>query len=472
MKQILYKTGLFLILLFISIVNYAQSVVISGTAENYKKEVINLYVYEDFISFNEKLIASSTIDNTGNFKITANIPATHKAFLRIDNIAAYFYIENGKTYQVNFPGLEQGKEIAGNINFVKLEFTNKDSKELNSLIAVFNKKYDDFIEENYSLIIRKAARTKINEFILKTKKEYNNVSDPFLKNYINYSIASLEQLSFTSKNKLYKQYLHNKPVLHDNPEYFHFISEFYLNHLHTLSLSKNGAEISNLINNSKDYPGLIKVLQKDTLLQHSELSELVLILGLKEIYNNEDFNKKSINYILKSISEKSAFSGNQKVANQVLYSLTRFDAGKTAPDFELFDQNGNKVSLKQFRGNYVYLSFMANWCNSCLQEQRLMATLNNKYGKDIVFISISTDKKQSDFVNYIKKNNYPWTFLHYGAYKKVLEDYQARALPTYFFISPEGLFIEAPAQSPIGNIEKSFHDATVVPVKKHKMGEK
>ncbi|HET6243990.1 MAG: TlpA family protein disulfide reductase [Bacteroidetes bacterium] len=471
MKQIFYNFCLFLISTLFPLIGTAAYVVVNGTAESYKNEKIGLYIYEDYFSFNVKLLATSTIDNSGNFKLPSDIPFTCKAFLRIDNVAGHFYIEPGKTYTVNFPAVEKGKEIAGNINHVGINIINQDNKELNALIGIFNEKYDKFIEDNYPLIIRKAAKPNIDEFILKLRKDYINVKNPFLNNYINYSIASLEQLSFASKTKLYKQYLHDKPVLHENPEYVHFLSEFYINYLHTLSLNKKGTEIANLINTRKDYPGLINILKKDSLLQHPELRELVLIKGLQEIYNKDDFDKKSINYLLKVISEKSEFALNRKTATQILYSLTRFDAGKTAPDFELADINGNKISLMQFRGKYVYLGFWATWCTSCVQELRLMSALHEKYGKDIVFISVSSDKNKTDFLNFAKKYNYPWISLHYSNSQKIIDDYNARALPAYFLISPEGQFIEAPAPSP-ENIEKSLHQATFIPTKKHKVGEK
>jgi len=40
----------------------------------------------------------------------------------------------------------------------------------------------------------------------------------------------------------------------------------------------------------------------------------------------------------------------------------QFAAGTTAPDFTLYDLNGNTVNLEQFKGKVVYLNFWASWC--------------------------------------------------------------------------------------------------------------
>ena len=474
MNQISYNLFLFFLFTLFAFRVSSESVVINGTAEKYKNSEISLFIQRDYFSAKEDLLFTSMIDSNGIFMLKTNIASTKKAFLKIDNIASTLYLEPGKSYQVNFPGVENGEEIAGNINYVKLKILNQDSKELNFQINAFNDVYDKFIEDHYSLIIRKMAKDKINEFVVKTAKDYSNIQDAFLKNYIDYSIASLEQLAFSSKNKLYKQYLHSKPVLHNNPEYALFFREFYLNYLLSLSESTKGSAIQGLINTQKDYTGLMSELKRDSLLQDEELRELVLILGLQEIYENKEFNKKSINYLLKVISEKSEFSENRNTARNILYLLTQFDPGQKAPAFALIDSDGNNVSLEQFKGKYVYLNFWASWCNSCVQEFPIMSDLYNKYSKDIIFISVSSDKKWADFINFTKNNNYSWKFLHYGGSKKIMDDYEARALPAYFLISPEGYFIEAPAASPSEGIEEKFQEVIGTPktYKKKKVGEK
>jgi peroxiredoxin len=461
-------TFLFLICGFLS---FSQTIVISGTAEALKGNEIGLFIYEDYISLKEKLIAETKIDQSGKFSLSANISGTSKVFLRSDNVASNFYVEPGKSYSVVIPPVAPGKEILGNINYVPLKINNQSAGDINSLIAGFNNKFDNFVQENYNQIIRKSAKKQIEEFKAKMRKDYAAVKDPFFKDFLNYSLATLEQLAQYPKNKLYKQYLHSAPINHRNPEYMAFFNDFYENYFLLIAQSNKGAEIPEAINKYRNYQKLLTILSQDSLLQNPEIRELILIKGLKENYHNEDFDKTSIQAVLKYIITSSEFENNRKIAANVINKLSRFEEGATAPEFKLSDISGKTVSLSDFKGKYIFINFYANWCSSCVQEMSVMRKLHEKYGDKIVFISISTDKSKNDFAAFAKKNQFPWTFLHYENQKTVLEQYDSRSLPGYFLISPDGRFVKAHAEVP-SLIEKRFHEITKVPEKKYKVGEK
>lgn len=67
-------------------------------------------------------------------------------------------------------------------------------------------------------------------------------------------------------------------------------------------------------------------------------------------------------------------------------------AGEASLPFALRDVNGQEVSLEQYKGQVVVLSFWATWCGPCKQE---MPHLNKMYtelkDKGFVVLSISSD---------------------------------------------------------------------------------
>ncbi len=69
--------------------------------------------------------------------------------------------------------------------------------------------------------------------------------------------------------------------------------------------------------------------------------------------------------------------------------------GAAFPDVELIDTDGNKVSLAQFKGKYVYIDLWASWCVPCCKEvpflQELEKSLQNP---NVAFVSISTDSTE------------------------------------------------------------------------------
>ena len=109
-----------------------------------------------------------------------------------------------------------------------------------------------------------------------------------------------------------------------------------------------------------------------------------------------------------------------------------------------------------------------------------MQKLKDKYSsrkglpteQQIEFVSISADRDFSTMKKFLDKNDYDWTFLHYGNYKKVKGDYNVKSIPTYFLIDDKGLFRQSPAERPSGDIERVFHEITQLKEKKFKVGSK
>lgn len=63
-----------------------------------------------------------------------------------------------------------------------------------------------------------------------------------------------------------------------------------------------------------------------------------------------------------------------------------------APDFELSDLNGNRVSLSSLRGKVVLVNFWATWCPPCREEIPSMDRLYQLLkGEDVVLLAINVE---------------------------------------------------------------------------------
>jgi len=87
-------------------------------------------------------------------------------------------------------------------------------------------------------------------------------------------------------------------------------------------------------------------------------------------------------------------------------------AGQKAPEFTLKDMNGKTVSLSDYRGKVVLLTFWATWCTPCKAEmphlQRMYKNLKSD-GLVVVGISIDDAKMSSKIKPTVKskKLTYP-----------------------------------------------------------------
>lgn len=99
------------------------------------------------------------------------------------------------------------------------------------------------------------------------------------------------------------------------------------------------------------------------------------------------------------------------------------EVGKKAPDFKLSDQDGNKISLKDFKGKKVVLYFYPKDNTSgCTKEACNFRDDFPKFKKtDAVILGISPDSVSSH-KKFAEKYNLPFTLLSDEG-KEVVEEY-------------------------------------------------
>ena len=461
-------------LLYLNNLSFSQNVTITGKAPAYEGEEISVLIYDDYLSYTEKELANSKIDDEGNFKLTFDIASTTYAKISINETVKTLYIEPGSKYEIIFPSGNAGNpQIPDKQSGKPIEIVNADDNELNRLISNFDSSFSDFTIEHYPLLIKGGGKAEVDSFIVITKAKYSNINNSYFNTHIHYNFASIEQLTLKNKKKLLEErYILSQPVMSNHKEYMDFITSYFTNHLLMLSLSQDGQGIRTEINENKNYQGLMNIMGNDNLLANGTLRELILLKGLYEVFYNPDFKQGNILDILDSIAVKSKIAEHQKIAKNIMTLLTKLIPGSKAPAFELFDLQNKLIKLSDFKGKYVYLDFWATWCAPCLKEMRVLQKLSDKYKGQIEFVSISVDRDFSTMKKFLEKNDYSWTFLHYGGYKKVKSDYNIKSIPAYFLIDAEGFFKQSPAEGPGGNIERVFIEITQPKSKKLRIGSK
>jgi DsbE subfamily thiol:disulfide oxidoreductase len=113
--------------------------------------------------------------------------------------------------------------------------------------------------------------------------------------------------------------------------------------------------------------------------------------------------------------------------------------GSPAPDFTLNDLDGNPVSLRDLRGQVVFLNFWATWCPPCRAEMPEIESIHQKYkDKGVTVIGIDIRETVAEVRNYTEAGGYSWTFVidRTGA---VAADYAVSAIPASFFIDANGI---------------------------------
>lgn len=117
--------------------------------------------------------------------------------------------------------------------------------------------------------------------------------------------------------------------------------------------------------------------------------------------------------------------------------------GEAAPQFELFDLQGRKHSLSDYRGKVVLINFWASWCRECIVE---MPSLNRLYaqfsGQGLAVLGVTVDRNSEDAGAAAKKAGISFPILLDSRGDLFIKKYAVIGLPSTFVVDRKGVIRE------------------------------
>jgi len=272
--------------------------------------------------------------------------------------------------------------------------------------------YNSLSSENYQRILANFEARRLNDRIFyfyyqQSLMKSTNADIPFdlqqtIQNYDKQSFEQLENKEYVNAMMAYLGYLNTKNQRtgpkETAEEYYQLI-------------------INNFIGITRNYL-LTRLFLKEIANKRIDLWE-----SKRQEYTNFNFTDEWLLMI----------DGAYHQLSQIYNSITN-------TNFTLPDKNKENVSLTDYRGKVIYLSFWATWCKPCLDNfEKYRHIKYSLEDKGVVFVNVSIDKNRDKAIEYINRIGIDGVNLFADDdLDSITQQFYISSLPTYYTIDQYG----------------------------------
>lgn len=161
---------------------------------------------------------------------------------------------------------------------------------------------------------------------------------------------------------------------------------------------------------------LSMLFQQEMAVQNNDVSKLltdnseVLASAFLVTYFDEDAENHIGLYEIIYDNLKGKYGNNQFVQYIESKLKSTIGPGRTAPEIEMKDPDGNTRKLSDLRGKVVMIDFWASWCSPCRAENPNVVRLYKKYhDKGFEIYSVSLDRTREAWLRAIEQDGLEWS---------------------------------------------------------------
>lgn len=443
-----------LLLICVPIFASAQNAVIRGVAPLAIGEVVQLRVMADPITGKERVLASQTIDVDGSFELKAIPNGIEYTFLQVGNNCADFFIGRNSELELSFvpPKPDPLKPRAFNERqFFMPKITGGSGRKLNAHIIAINDSIDRFLEIIYPYLKQRKSPALIAKRLATFESMMNSLfasAESFVKDYLKFTIAGVEQTFLTDRNRLFDKYLKGQNPQFNNPAYTDFVLQFYQGEVYNLVFVNKVDECKTLLTQRDFFSKLDEMLlEQEPLLNNVSVRRMVLIEGFSLMLENNDYNNERLITELKQFGMVSSNSYLGNAAKNLAEKYETMTEGTVAPDITYFNSKGKKSKLSDLPKAYTFLELTDATNAYANRETNVIPNLKNEF-RNIQFATICVGNSEAEVAALKRKMNIDWELGRIELSSQTLYDYRIKSLPLFFIIDPEGKFYACPAEDP------------------------
>ena len=232
-------------------------------------------------------------------------------------------------------------------------------------------------------------------------------------------------------------------------------------------LFKSSAAYRDAISNRLNYALQTNKRLRDSLKNDNNMAKLVIAQqSIANPYIRDHFTytytlsaikaaktSESIKDLYQGYLAKNATSKYKEAIETAYNNVVSTQKNANAPDFSYANTNGELVTLKSMKGNFVYIDLWATWCGPCIAEiPALKKVESNYHGKNIKFVSISIDvaRDKDKWLKFVSDNQLGGVQLMADNdwNSDFVKKFGVNSIPRFILIGPDGKVIDNNAKRP------------------------
>lgn len=445
-----------MLMMLVSFVSVGQTnVEIRGIVEGGAGKKVLLGGYTDMLTQGEVLMDSAVVSEEGSFSVRCYANYPRLIFVQMECYSQSFYIEPGRTYEVYVPTFDWDLSEKQNVYLapvaLPMEFLKIDSSELNLKIMRYEAVVDSFLSANrerldFRFHPDRRVFAELQELVRRRIRSADD-EETFFGRYVEYNMLEMAlAMRMVSRQRLAAKYIVNAPIRYYDENYMRFFLAVFDHAISNGTKKLAQWKMADWISRG-DVAGWIDSLGLDPLLENEQVRELAAIEALKEMYYDKAYDRHGVRLTTERLRDATKFPEHRKLMASLLESWDE-QAGRgltAAKGFSLPDVERNMVRLEDFKGKWVYLSFVRVGDPHSQKEIETMAHFRDTVYKtwpEVVFVTVACDREFQKMYHFLKNSKRGgrcrWTWLHFDGDYRLLERFGVTSYPTFVLLDPEG----------------------------------
>ena len=409
-------------------------------------------------------------DEKGEFEHVVPLKSPRVVQFETGIYQLYLYMEPGFHYEVELPDYREKKwddQISPffqplALPLVVLSRTSLNtreringSKDVNHTIATFDSL---FITANREIINHRKLGQPVNtdSIIQQMEAVFKRDSSRFFSDYRRFRYGALKlNEGKTPLAQLSRDYL-GPTVMEWHPGFVELFRALFKDFIFYYAGSAEGQKFRNLVNRNQDFHAARQLVLDHPAVWSDTLAEMILLQEFSELFYRGEYHKEAILIMLDSMAHDPVTPQFGIYSAQLMEKLSSLVTGHIPPAISLEDLDGKSWSLSDFDGKYTYLFFGTTDHYGCMMEYPFLQSYMEKHTAYLNVLTVMTSEDRNKLDDFMLRNGYTWTVLHYEGQPGVLDDYMVRGYPTAYLIDRNGKLLLSPATLPSEGFEQQL----------------